>query len=113
MKLLVVIADKSELDTAKRLLAKAGVQAQVWLVNSDGFKSKPSMKQLRELKPILEEKIKQHGDFDYVIALGETASRLVLDTSSVSINRLRGRDFDYAYGVKTPGKKKDAVSEGS
>lgn len=106
MKLLVVVADQSELQPMKRLLAKAGIQGYgIYLVNGEGFKSKPSMKQLRELKPILDQHLEVHH-FDKIIAVGETAARLVLDTPVASINKLRGRDFEYTYGVKTPGKKK-------
>ena len=106
MKLLVVIADQSELQPMKRLLAKAGIQGYgIYLVNGEGFKSKPSMKQLRELKLVLDRHLEVHH-FDRIIAVGETAARMVLDTATASINKLRGRDFEYAYGVKTPGKKK-------
>ena len=113
MKVLAVVADKREYEVIRRLLAQAGYRdSQVWLVNGEGFKSKPSMKQLRELKPVLDKYVDEFGPFDYIIAAGETASRLVLDESNVNINKLRGRDFEYAYGVKTPGKKaKECKSE--
>jgi len=112
MKLLVVVADVSEVALMKRLLAQAGMRdATVWMVNGKGFASKPSMKQLRELKIVFDAYIRAHTPFDYVMACGETAARLVLDTSSVNINKLRGRDFEYAYGVKKPGKKTKADTD--
>ena len=105
MRLLVVVTDQSELQPMKRLLAKAGMQAEVWLVNGEGFESKPSMKELRELKVWLDRYLATHS-FDTIIAAGETAARLVLDKSTASITKLRGRDFDYAYGVKEAKKTK-------
>ena len=104
MKLLVVVADKTELAPMKRLLAQAGVQAAIWMVHGEGFESKPSMKQIRELKPVLDGYLKQY-QFTHIFAAGETASRLVLDTSAVNINKLRGRSFEYNFGTKEKASK--------
>ena len=114
MKLLVVVADSKEVAPMKRLLAKSGLifEGVVWTIQAEGFEGKPAMKVLRALKVELDEQIKQYGPFDVILAPGETAARLVLDTSSVNINKLRGRDFEYAYGVKKPGKKAGKAVEG-
>ena len=114
MRVLVLVAQESEVAPMKRLLAKAGMQADVWDVLTFFFKQhpdeKPPMKYLREVKLELDNAVKEY-EYDTIIAAGETAARLVLDTSTVNINKLRGRDFEYAYGVKTPGKKKACESE--
>src|SRR5690349_20486824 len=113
MKLLGVVADSTKVAPMKRLLAQAGVQGSIWMVNGEGFDSKPSIKQLRQLMPVLDSDLERFGPFDYIMAAGETAARLVLDTSAVNINKLRGRDFDYAYGVRTTkAKDKKADSKG-
>jgi uracil-DNA glycosylase len=97
----------------QRLLKRAGLQGDVVNVLTKVTK-KPSMKDLRALKPTLDAHVRNHT-YDYVIAAGETASRLVLDTSSVNITRLRGREFEYAYGVKDKQKRssKDSTSDES
>ena len=113
MKLLVVVADSKEVAPMKRLLAKAGLQGDIVRVfTGDVPEGKPAMKTLRAMKESLDRCVEE-CKYDYIIAAGETAARWVLDTSSVNINKLRGRDFEYAYGVKQVGKKgKNAVSEG-
>lgn len=107
MRILVVVAQESEVAPMKRLLARAGVQADVWDVLTVFYEqnpdAKPPMKYIREVKLKFDSYVK---GYDVLVAAGETAARLVLDTSTVNINKLRGRDFEYAYGVKTPGKKK-------
>ena len=110
MKILVVVADSSEVATMKRLLAQAGMQGDVLAYATEKLVCKPSMKQVRSAKLWLDQNI-EAGNYDVIIAAGETAARWVLDTSSVNINKLRGRDFEYQMGVKTPKKKvKDAES---
>jgi uracil-DNA glycosylase len=95
----------------KRLLAKAGLQADVWALYKQNLEHKPSMKELREIKLDFDKRLELVMPYDYVIAAGETASRLVLDTSSVNINKLRGRDFEYAYGTKSPKNAKNAKAK--
>ncbi len=114
MKLLVVVAEGREVEPMKRLLAQAGIKD--YLISRCCWKldGKPSMKEIRALKPALDEVVSSRYDgceFDYIIAAGETAARMVLDTSTVNINKLRGRDFEYAYGVKKAGKKAKADSD--
>lgn len=107
MKLLAVVANSAEVPAMRRLLVQAGYQNNsVWVVNDVGFEGKPSMKQLRELKLVLDKCLEEFGPFDYIVAAGDTAARLVLDTANVNINKLRGRDFKYTCGVKALGKKK-------
>ena len=105
MNLLVVVADKTQVPVMQRILSKAGVQADVAHVYQERQRYKPPMKELRQFKPELDKRIRDMG-YDFVLAAGETAARLVLDTSAVNINKLRGRDFEYSEGVKKPGKKK-------
>ena len=119
MKVLVVVAQESERASMQRLLKRAGLQGDVFVIEKK-FTSKPAMKKLREYKPVLDKHVLGGYDatasqYDYVIAAGETASRLVLDTSSVNITRLRGREFEYAYGVKDKQKRssKDSTSDES
>src|SRR5690349_24783784 len=111
--LLVVVAEEKEVGPMKRLLDKEVYDYDnlVWVVSGKGFEGKPSMKVLRALKVELDHRIEKHGPFDCILAAGETAARLVLDTSSANINKLRGRDFEYEYGVKKPGKKTSKAVE--
>jgi len=104
VKVLVVVAQESERASMQRLLKRAGLQGDVFVIEKK-FTSKPAMKKLREYKPVLDKHVLGGYDatasqYDYVIAAGETASRLVLDTSSVNITKLRGREFEYKFGTK-------------
>jgi hypothetical protein len=106
---LVVVAEEKEKPLMQRLLKRAGLQGDVFVIEKK-FTSKPAMKKLREYKPVLDKHVLGGYDatasqYAYVIAAGETASRLVLDTSSVNITKLRGREFDYAFGTKALNKK--------
>jgi len=93
----------------KRLLAQAQVEAQVTYLLKKPATSKPSIKELRTIKPLFDAML-ERDSFDYVIAAGETAARLVLDTSSVNISKLRGRDIEYVVGVKTAKRAKGTSS---
>jgi predicted transcriptional regulator len=100
MKVLVVTESLRDEKPMFDLLRKAGIKEScVTHILEEVPKSKPSMKSLREFKPTLDGYTSKE-DFDYIIASGETAARLVLDKSVVNINKIRGRDFEYAYGVK-------------
>jgi len=106
---LVVVAEEKEKPHMQRLLKRAGLQGDVVNVLTKVTK-KPSMKDLRALKLAFDATV---SPYDYVIAAGEAASRLVLDTSSVNITKLRGREMEYAYGVKEKTKAKSKDSGGS
>jgi len=108
MKLLVVVADSTEVEPMRRLLAKAGIRDYQLAQCCHKVEGKPTMKEIRMLKPPMDDTVKT-GDYDYIMAAGETAARLVLDTSAVNISRLRGRDFEYVEGVKHAGKKAKTV----
>jgi hypothetical protein len=106
MKVLVIVESLRDEKPMFDLLRKAGIKyACVTHILEEVPKSKPSMKSLREFKPTVDNYAK---DFDYVIASGDTAARIVLDTSIVNLNRMRGRNYEYKMGVKQVGKKKNA-----
>jgi uracil-DNA glycosylase len=100
MKVLVKVECVEDIKLMERLLCAAGINGKVSAIFDNRPKSKPPMKELRKLKYHTDE---QSRDYDYIIASGETAARLVLDKSVVNISRVRGRDFEYEMGVK--GKK--------
>jgi len=112
MNILIVVASTEEEASMRRLITRATMPGYQFMLFSlyPALASKPTMKALRELKPKLDEVIKQHK-FDYIIAAGETAARLALDTSAVNISKLRGRDFEYEFGIKKPSKKKAELAE--
>jgi hypothetical protein len=106
MRVLVVVAQHAEISPIKRLLASAGYNGASVYAIFDEAEDKPKMVELRKRKLAGFDEYVRAGEYDYIIAAGETAARLVLDTSTVNINKLRGRDFDYAYGVRDPKKNK-------
>lgn len=105
MNILVVVAEQSEVMPMKRLLARAGIHDADIAHFTRKLEAKPSMKDLREVKVNAFDFTVKEKPYDYIVAAGETAARLVLDTSAANITKLRGRDFEYVYGVKKPGKK--------
>jgi len=104
MRLLVVVAEVAELAPMKNLLVRAGIKDYKLCFLFDNIDCKPSMKELRQVKEHRFDHIAKDG-FDYILAAGETAARLVLDTSSVNINKMRGRDYEFKLGVKDIKKK--------
>ena len=104
MRLLVVVAEESELAPMRNLLARADIKDYELAYLFNEIESKPSMKFLRKVKEQEFDYIAGAG-FDYIFAAGETAARLVLDTSSVNINKMRGRDYEFKFGVKDIKKK--------
>lgn len=98
MNILVVVGNESEVQPMKRLLKAAGVQAQVYGA-FEKLEGKPTMKEIRAVKPQLDV-YNNVNEYDYIVAAGETAARLVLDKATVNIARLRGRDFEYVTGTK-------------
>jgi len=105
MKILVVVASEEERVPMMNLLARAGIKDyRLTHLFINEIESKPSMKFLRKVKEQEFDYIAGAG-FDYIFAAGETAARLVLDTSSVNINKMRGRDYEFKFGVKDIKKK--------
>jgi len=104
MKILVVVASEEERVPMMNLLARAGIKDyRLTHLFINEIESKPSMKVLRQVKEQEFDHIT--AGFDYILAAGETAARLVLDTSSVNINKMRGRDYEFKFGVKDVKKK--------
>lgn len=108
VKLLLLVGQNSEAPSMRRLLASAGVKAEVFCA-FPSIDHKPSMKKIRECKIWLDGA--EAAGYTHILAAGETAARLALDTSSVNINKLRGRDFEYVTGIRKTGKKAKAKSD--
>jgi hypothetical protein len=110
MKVLILVATEAEAHAMSQLARKAGLDDYAATELYQQADTKPTMKQLREKKLLLDHFLEKEP-FDYVITAGETAARMALDMPVVNINKLRGRDFEYKSGTRITNKKKEKKNE--
>ncbi len=104
MRVLVLVGQENERDPMKRLLKLAGITDFLFACCFESCDSKPSIKDIRVARHLFKSAIEIYRP-DKIVAVGETAARMALDTSAVNINKLRGRDFEYVKETRKPGKK--------